>query len=41
MNDSKHNKVAFTYDDVLEGHRQLIFDFVSEKYKEINKSEMV
>jgi c-di-GMP-binding flagellar brake protein YcgR len=41
MHDSKHNKVAFTYDDVTEKHRQLIFDFVSEKCKEINKNEMV
>jgi c-di-GMP-binding flagellar brake protein YcgR len=36
MNDFKHNRVAFKYEDIKEQHRQLICDFVSEKTKEIN-----
>ena len=41
MNDFKHNKVAFKYEDIAEQHRQLIFDFVSEKSKEDNKNIIV
>lgn len=41
MSDNKYNKIAFMYNDIQHYHRQLILDFVSEKSKEINKSEVV
>jgi hypothetical protein len=37
-NDSKHDRVAFKYNDIKTQHRQLILDFVSEKSKESNNS---
>lgn len=37
-NDSKHDRVAFKYNDIKAQHRQLILDFVSEKSKESNNS---
>jgi c-di-GMP-binding flagellar brake protein YcgR len=36
MSDSKHNKIAFSYSDINQYHRQIILDFVSEKSKEIS-----
>lgn len=36
--DSKHNKVAYKYNDIKAQHRQLILDFVSEKSKEMSNS---
>lgn len=38
INDSKHNRVAFKYNDIKVHHRQLILDFISEKSKENNNS---
>jgi len=32
--DSKHNRIAFKYNDIKTQHRQLILDFVSEKSKD-------
>lgn len=34
INDSKHDRVAFKYNDIKANHRQLILDFISEKSKE-------
>ncbi len=33
INDSRHNRVAFKYNDINANHRQLILDFISEKSK--------
>lgn len=41
MNDSKHDKVAFKYNDIQTHHRQLILDFISEKTKESNNSQII
>lgn len=38
INDSKHDRVAFKYNDIKTQHRQLILDFISEKTKEIRTS---
>lgn len=37
-NDSRHNRIAFKYNDIKTQHRQLILDFVSEKIKD-NKGD--
>lgn len=34
ISDSKHNRVAFKYNDIKSEHRQFILDFISEKSKE-------
>jgi c-di-GMP-binding flagellar brake protein YcgR len=36
ISDSKHDRVAFKYNDIKVQHRQLILDFISEKSKENN-----
>lgn len=36
INDSKHDRVAFKYNDIKTKHRQLILDFISEKTKDSN-----
>jgi len=38
ISDSKHDRVAFKYNDIKTQHRQLILDFISEKSKESKKS---
>lgn len=38
INDSKHDRVAFKYNDIKTQHRQLILDFISEKTKEGSSS---
>lgn len=37
INDSRHDRVAFKYNDIKTQHRQLILDFISEKSKEISQ----
>ncbi|MBC8059786.1 MAG: PilZ domain-containing protein [Clostridiaceae bacterium] len=39
MEDPRHKKVAYKYNDIKKQHRQLILDFVSEKSKELNNKE--
>ena len=41
MNDNNHNKVAYEYADITEKHRQLIFDFVSQKSEETNDVKII
>lgn len=38
VSDSKHDRVAFKYNDIKTQHRQLILDFISEKTKESSTS---
>lgn len=35
INDSRHDRVAFKFNDIKTNHRQLILDFISEKSKQL------
>lgn len=41
INDSRHNKIAFVYEDIEKHHRQMIYDFVAEKCRENDKLQKI